>query len=258
MKVIDRELSRDFETLEIYILADTHIGDKLFDRKLVDRFIKHVLGAENRYVIINGDIVNNATKSSISFDYAHELSPDESIDYTVELLKPIKDRILVATEGNHEARTARGDGILLIKRICRELGIEHVYSQGAYLLFVSFGKSRGRDDRYVIYTIYGKHGSGGGTRIGSKANKLEDMFKVVPTADIFVHSHTHEPISFKTESIESNCRYKTYSIKEHLFVNSSAFLSYGGYAEEKGYRPVSTSYPRIILSGTERRAQVLI
>jgi hypothetical protein len=40
--------------------------------------------------------------------------------------------------------------------------------------------------------------------------------------------------------------------KEMLFVNSSATLKYGGYAQANGYKPASLRSPVIHLSGTEK------
>ena len=126
MKVIKHDLPQ-FETLEIYPLADVHIGDSLHDRKRLKQFINEVLEKENRYVIVNGDIINNAVKHGVSDVYAEELTPNQQIEETVNLLNPIKDRILVITEGNHENRTYKQDGILIMYQVAQRLGIFDCY-----------------------------------------------------------------------------------------------------------------------------------
>ncbi len=120
MKVIKHDLPQ-FETLEIYPLADVHIGDPLHDKKRAKQFINEVLEKENRYVIVNGDIINNAVKHGVSDVYAEELTPNQQIEETVNLLNPIKDRILVITEGNHENRTYKQDGILIMYQVAQRL-----------------------------------------------------------------------------------------------------------------------------------------
>jgi predicted MPP superfamily phosphohydrolase len=256
MKVIKHDLPQ-FETLEIYPLADVHIGDSLHDRKRLKQFINEVLEKENRYVIVNGDIINNAVKHGVSDIYAEELNPNEQIDETVSLLAPIKDRILVITEGNHENRTYKQDGILIMYQVAKRLDIFDSYSEGAYLLFVKFGKSQGRNCRKMPYAIYGKHGAGGGRKVGAKAIRLFEMAEVID-ADVFIHSHTHVPMVLRKTFYRVDYRNEKATAIEQLFVNTNAFLKYGGYGEEKGFAPTSTKYPKIILNGIEREAKALI
>lgn len=263
MKIFDVIL-KDFEEIVVLILSDVHIGDMLCDTRRLREFVAEVESKPNVFVIINGDLLDNATIDSKGDSYKQKLTPNEQINKAVEILRPIKDHILVATEGNHEARTSKKAGINLIERVIKELGLtkeagyeRDVYSEGAYLLFVSFGKNRGRDTRQTVYAIYGKHGHGGGKRAGSKANALEDMLNTI-NADIFLHSHTHLPMSFRLCSYTVDYRNRLAHSKEHLFVNSSAFLKYGGYGEALGYRPATTIYPKLILNGKKRNARAVI
>lgn len=256
MKIITRDLPQ-FNTLEIYPLADVHIGDPLHDRKRLDNFVKEVLSQKNRYVIVNGDIINNAVRNSISDIYAEQLNPNQQIDTAVEILEPIKHRILVITDGNHETRTYKQDGILIMYQVAQRLNIFDTYSEGAYLLFVKFGRSQGRDCRKMPYAIYGKHGAGGGRKVGAKAIRLFEMAEVID-ADIFIHSHTHVPIILRKTFFRVDYRNEKATPIEQLFINTNAFLNYGGYGEEKGYAPTSTKYPKIILNGIHREVTAVI
>ncbi|GFN35364.1 metallophosphoesterase [Tepidimicrobium xylanilyticum] len=256
MKIIKHDLPQ-FDTLEIYPLADVHIGDPLHDKKRAKQFINEVLEKENRYVIVNGDIINNAVKHGVSDVYAEELTPNQQIEETVNLLNPIKDRILVITEGNHENRTYKQDGILIMYQVAQRLGIFDCYSEGAYLLFVKFGKSQGRDCRKMPYAIYGKHGSGGGRKVGAKAIRLFEMAEVID-ADIFIHSHTHVPMVLRKTFFRVDYRNEKATQIEQIFINTNGFLNFGGYGEEKGFAPTSTKYPKIILNGIEREVKALI
>lgn len=109
----------------------------------------------------------------------------------------------------------------------------------------------------MIYAIYGKHGAGGGRRPGAKANRLEDMMMVVD-ADIYLHSHTHLPFIMKKAFYRCDYRNRKITKVEKLFVNTNAFLDFGGYGEEKGYSPLSTQYPKIILNGIEREVRAIL
>ena len=256
MKVITADLPQ-YSTLEIYPLADVHTGDPLQDKKRLKEFIAEVLAEDNRYVIVNGDIINNAVRQGVSDIYAEELNPNEQIEATVALLEPVKDRVLVITEGNHENRTYKQDGILIMYQVAQRLGIAHTYSSGAYLLFVKFGKSQGRRCRKMPYAIYGKHGTGGGRKVGAKAIRLFEMAEVID-ADIFLHSHTHVPMVLRKTFYRVDYRNEKATPIEQLFINTNTFLQYGGYGEDAGFAPSSTMYPKIILSGIKRWVKVVI
>jgi len=243
--------------LEIYPLADVHIGDPLHDRKRLNNFVKEVLSQKNRYVIVNGDIINNAVRNSISDIYAEQLNPNQQIDTAVEILEPIKHRILVITEGNHETRTYKQDGILIMYQVAQRLGIFDCYSEGAYLLFVKFGRSQGRDCRKMPYAIYGKHGAGGGRKVGAKAIRLFEMAEIID-ADVFIHSHTHVPMVLRKTFYRVDYRNEKATLIEQLFINTNGFIRYGGYSEDKGFAPTSTIYPKIILDGKERKVKAVI
>ena len=90
-----------------------------------------VLAQENRYIIVNGDIINNAVRHGVSDIYTEVLNPNQQIDATVALLEPVKDRVLVITEGNHENRTYKQDGLLIMYQVAQRLGIADTYSPGA-------------------------------------------------------------------------------------------------------------------------------
>jgi hypothetical protein len=256
LKIITANLPQ-YDTLEIYPLADVHTGDPLQDKKRLKEFFDEVLAEDNRYVIVNGDIINNAVRHGVSDIYAEELNPNEQIDATVALLEPIKDRILCITEGNHENRTYKNDGILIMYQVAQRLGIVDTYTSGAYLLFIKFGKSQGRGCRKMPYAIYGKHGHGGGRKVGAKAIRLFEMAEVID-ADIFLHSHTHVPMVLRKTFHRVDYRNEKATQIEQLFINTNAFLNYGGYAENYGYHPTSTQYPKIILDGVERKTTAVI
>lgn len=237
-----------------------HIGDALVDTKRFSEFVSEA-SEENTYIIINGDIINNAIVNSVSNIYNDIYTPKQQIDIITDVLMPIRHKVLVMCEGNHELRTSKLTNIHLMEEVARRLytkeDADKIYSDEPYLIFLSFGKNQGRDTRKTVYSIYGKHGTGGGKRVGSKANHLEDMLNIV-NADIFISGHTHVPISFRLMSHNVDYRNRKVNEKEHIFVNANAFLKYGGYGEEFGFRPTSTIYPKLFLSGTDRSVRVLV
>lgn len=258
---IKAELSRDLDYIEIHILSDWHIGDVNCKMDEIRAEIEEIKNKPNAFAICNGDLMNNATKSSISDFYAETMTPQDQVDMLVELLSPIKDKILMITRGNHEARTNRESGVDLSAVIAGMLGCLPKYSQDGGVLFVRFGhENRGRKDRSgkprrQQYTIYVTHGAGGGRKEGAKAIRLADMASIVDT-DVYVHSHTHLPMVMKQAYFRINLQKAVIEPVEKLFVNSAGKLDYGGYGQSKEFKPNSTSNPVIVLNGTKREVGV--
>lgn len=245
MKSVTVTLSKDIHRLEIHPFADLHIGDRNCNKKLIRERIEAVKENPNAYIILNGDIINNATTSSVSDTYGEELPPMEQLQRFIELFEPVKDRILCATSGNHENRTYRQDGIDLTYLAMQQFGIANRYASEGIVLFVKFGNTT-KHNRTVCYSVYVTHGSGGGRRPGAKINRLEDMLGIVQ-CDCYIHSHTHTPIIFKASSHTANVTSGTVTKTNHLFVNTSAMLEYGGYGQAQEYKPASLDSPIIYL-----------
>lgn len=121
MKVIKIDLPQDIPELEIHTFADEHIGDEHCDMKrLLDR-IDYVKNTPNAYCIMNGDLLDNATKTSIGDTYTQEFNPMAQLQRAVELFTPIAHKCMCVTHGNHENRTYKKEGINLSYLIAKQL-----------------------------------------------------------------------------------------------------------------------------------------
>lgn len=259
MKTIKIDLPQDITVLEIHTFADEHIGDEHCDiKRLMDR-IEYVKNTPNAYCILNGDILDNATKTSIGDTYMQEFNPMEQLQKANELFAPIKDKILCITHGNHENRTYKKEGINLSYLIAKQLGLADKYTPTSAVLFIRFGKaSNGVKEtngsgnvRKMCYTIYVLHGSGGGRKEGAKAIRLADMASIIDT-DIYIHSHTHLPMVMKQGFHRIDLRNSTVAHVDKLFVNTAANLKYGGYGEAGEFKPSSMETPIIYLDGKRK------
>jgi predicted phosphodiesterase len=260
MKVIKIDLPNELQQLELHIFADEHIGDEHSDMKRLLERIEYVKNTENAYCILNGDIIDNATKTSIGDTYTQEFNPMEQLQKATELFSPIKDKVLCITHGNHENRTYKKEGINLSRLIANQLGLADRYSPTSVVLFIRFGKeASGHKEtngsgkvRKLCYTIYSLHGSGGGRKEGAKAIRLADMASIIDT-DIYIHSHTHLPIIMRQAFHRIDPRNSTVALVDKLFVNTAANLNYGGYGEAGEFKPSSKETPVIYLSGTKKK-----
>ena len=259
MEIIKIDLPRELDYVELHIFADEHIGDEHCDIKRLKERIEYVKNTPNAYCILNGDIIDNATKTSIGDTYSQEMNPMEQLRTATSIFEPIKDKILCITHGNHENRTYRKEGINLSYLIAAQLGLGDKYTPTSAVLFVRFGEaSCGRketngsgDVRKMCYTIYTLHGSGGGRKEGAKAIRLADMASIVD-ADIYIHSHTHLGMIMKQAFHRVDSRNSTVAIVDKLFVNTASNLDYGGYGEAGEFKPSSKMTPIIYLSGKKK------
>jgi predicted phosphodiesterase len=252
MKAVKVNLSKDIEQAQIHVFSDWHVGDKGCKINDIQQQITEVANNPNAYCILNGDLMNNATKTSVSDCYAEVLTPMEQLSELYRLLSPIKDKILLITIGNHEARTYRQDGIDLMRLLARQLDIEDRYCSEGGVLFLRLGKGAERHaEKPYSYTLYVTHGSGGGRKEGAKAVRLADMASIIDV-DIYVHSHTHLPMIMKQSFYRVSQQNSSVAKAEKLFVNTAAQLEYGGYGQTYEFKPNSTANPIIYLSGKKK------
>jgi len=265
MRCIKIDLDRDIKQLNIVPISDWHIGSPKADFKLMQSMVKQIAEDKNTYCILNGDLIENSTKNSVGDVYECELSPMQQIKTAIATLEPIKDKILGATLGNHEARSYKQDGIDLMYFLMSEFKLYDRYDPNAILLFVRFGElQRGIKEtngsgnvRKLCYSLYATHGASGGRTPGAKANGLQRLGQIV-NADVCLISHTHYPMTFKESSYEIDYRNSIVSERETLYVNSGSALGYGGYAERFSLKPSSKAQPIIMLNGTKKEAKAIV
>lgn len=260
MKIIKIDLPRELSSIELHIFADEHLGDACCDVKRLMQRIEYVKNTPNAYCILNGDIIDNATRTSIGDIYHQDLTPMNQLERAVELFSPIANKTLCITHGNHENRTYKSEGINLSSLLARQLGLYERYTPTSAVLFIRLGEeSRGQKEsngsgrvRKICYTAYVLHGSGGGRKEGGKINRLADMASIID-CDFYIHAHTHLPIIMKQAFFRIDPRNNAVALVDKLFVNTAANLNYGGYGEAQEYKPSSKETPVIYLSGRKKQ-----
>lgn len=259
MKVINADLPRELSSIELHTFADEHIGDNHCDLKRLQERIEYVANTPNAYCVLNGDLIDNATKTSIGDCYANEFNPMEQLKTAVALFEPLKDKIIAISHGNHENRTYRKEGIDLSYLLAAQLGLADRYTATSAVIFLRFGEQSGGiketngsgNVRKVCYTLYMLHGSGGGRKEGAKAIRLADMASIID-CDIYLHAHTHLPMVMKQGFFRIDPRNSKVACVEKLFVNTAANLDYGGYGEAGEFKPSSKTSPIIYLNGKKK------
>ena len=222
--------------LRLYVLSDLHIGDSLCDIKKIKEVVDFIKKDRNMYVILLGDILNTALANSKSDIYSEVMNISEAQKLAVELLSPIKDRILAMVSGNHENRVWRETGLDLSLWMAEKLGCEDKYRLGGLALTVDFGKTP-KNRKYRL-KIFGQHGSRGGRKLGGPLSAVEEMDGIVSNADIYIMGHTHQSVQGERRVYQFNSQ-GNLEVQHKCYFNVPAFLKYGGYGYEKGYKPGS-------------------
>lgn len=244
------DLSNELKEIEIIGLGDVHYGSPEHNAKLFDEIIEKIKTQDNLYCILLGDLIECVTKDSVGDLYTQKGTPQTQANYIIEKLKPIKDKILAMTGGNHENRVARTSGFDINYYIAWGLGIEERYIKDSFVLFVKFGKVRGRQRSKQVFSIFVCHGFGGSTKKPSKLKKLVELKDLVTGCDAYLMGHIHDYICTYEETFIVNVQACKTTSKTSCFVSQGAFLDFGGYGYEKGYKPLAKRYG-IITMGYE-------
>ena len=262
MKVIKRQLSDKLKYITLEIIADWHLGSPECNRNEINKQVSRIADNPNMFCILNGDLIDNAIENSVGDVYSQELSPMAQLEVARDTLIPIKDKILCVTgNSNHEGRTYRKTGVNLNALLADSLGLSDYYSDEGVFMFLTLGQLKGyrrsvKIPKPVQYTFYITHGAGGGASVGGKANRLQKLSFI--GSDIIVHSHTHLPLTFKENFFRIDYANAKVIQTTQLFVNSSAMLNYGGYGENKGYKPSALSCPELWLNGSAKEYRCTI
>jgi len=235
MKIIKRDLGPDFESIEVVNMGDLHIGDASFDEKLLDKEIKKIREIKNRFVVLNGDLINNAIRNSVSDIYTEQMSPQAQLEFLVKKFEPIKDKILGISQGNHCFRTYKETGIDILKLFAASMNKLDSYDPDGGIIFISFGKNKYRPEVRHTASLYFTHI--GGVKAG--LTKMADVVDV----DIYFRGHYHNVETKKMDVFRTDKRYKTIRKETKVFVQNGACLAYGGYLQMKGFAPGSSVFP---------------
>ena len=236
---IKLSLPEDSNTIQLYVLCDTHLGDPCADVKLLEEVTNKIKENPNMYVVLLGDILNTAIVNSKSDIYSETLNVSQAQELALKYLLPIKDKILAMTPGNHENRVWKSVGVDISLWLAEKLGVEDRYRNNFLALDIAFGKDTNGSPYHL--KVVGQHGGyGGGRKLGAAMNALEDVDGIVCNSDIYIRAHTHSSVSGERDVYEFTDAGNL--IKHHkTYFNAPAFLKTGGYGLDKGYRPQSTT-----------------
>ena len=135
-KLIVHKFDKD---ITIYPISDVHLGSLEHNKEEWEKFVEVLQSEPNSYVILGGDLLNNATKSSVSNVYEDVLRPMEQKEVMTKYLEPIKHKILCAVSGNHERRSKKEVDSDPIYDIMCKLNLEELYRENMAFMKIMIG-----------------------------------------------------------------------------------------------------------------------
>ncbi len=242
--------------IKIYPISDLHIGAKECLLNEWTKFVRKLKKEPNSYITIQGDMMNNGLKNSVTNIYDEIMSPFEQKRWLVDQLEEVKDKILCVVPGNHERRSTKEVDVRPLYDVCCELGIKDKYRENAAFMVIRIGDKEGNGAKNPTYTLCVLHGSAGGSTTGSSVNKNERFGYVIDNLDVLIVGHSHKVAMTKPEKIHIDTRNKKVSFKSFKLVQATAWTRYGGYALRKQMAPGAHCLQEVILRGKRKSVKV--
>lgn len=253
---------KDFEILQyefenditIVPIADCHIGAKgCMLKELKDR-INQIANTPNQYVVLNGDIIDNAIVNAKSLGiFDNDMTPMEQIIEASKIFMPIKDRILSINSGNHEQRTIANTDINPMYLIACELGLSDKYRDNLAILKIRIGNiAKSKCSTYIVLT---HHGKGSAESITKKGLEFLNTFENV---DCLILSHTHAPRVAKYNKKFIDPHNNKVVDKETTIVVTNSFLGDSSYALKGMMGGVSHSMVEIKLTKQRDKKKIYV
>jgi predicted phosphodiesterase len=223
---------------------------------MIHAAIAWVKEADNRYVVLVGDLLNMATKASVSDTYAQTMSPQAQQDMMVRLLEPIRERIVGVLRGNHDFRAYKESGLDPVANICAIAGLPYFEDEAYLNLKVGHWahNSRANGRTPVNYIGLLDHGTGGGRMSGGKLNSAMRA-RTIFAADFYISGHGHDPIIKPDVRWRPDVKCESIIEEQQFFIVCGASLRRRpaqGYASRFGYRPLAAIWPVLTLDGTKK------
>lgn len=242
--------------LHIYPISDLHLGAAEHMTREWELFCQNLLGDKNAYVILGGDLINNATRNSVSNVFEETIRPREQKKIMAKMLEPIKERILCSVSGNHERRSLKdADDDPSYDIICK-LDRENVYRENIAFVKIQIGKQEGDGAKNPTYVLVVTHGAGGGMLTGSAVNRNERFAYVLDGCDCLVVGHTHKPFITQPAKIKIDPFNNKVTVRPFKVVSSTSWLNWGGYAAKAMMLPTSHAPQMITLRGNKKEIRV--
>ena len=243
MKFVTYDFSDKLDHLYILAIGDWHIGDVLFDEKILKEFLQWV-DENNAYIFLTGDLIENATKNSPSDCYRTTMSPSQQLDIAEDIIRPYRERLLAVVSGNHEWRSRKEVDYEPLSEMVLRLGgrklRDKIYDPDGITVLIRLGHFNRGKIPYSFYITHGKH-----LTTNKRAHDVVDV-------DCYVCGHNHEQEVKLSDFFRLDDRHNKLNQVKRFNVRSGSFRNYGGYEQRSTYPPAHKGAPRLRLDGLKK------
>lgn len=255
-ELICHHIPKNGEDVTVIPIADVHLGAAQQMEEEWIAFLKMVETTPNVYLALAGDLLNNGIKQSVSSIYKERYMPSVAKHMMMEMLEPVKDRILCGVCGNHERRTIKEVDDDPMYDIMFALGKSHLYRENIAFVKIQIGDKNASGLDNPTYTLVVTHGSGGGLLTGAPVNRAERFGFVLDGADALIMGHCHKPFTTQPGKLYIDTRNNKVSIKPFRVVCATSWLDYGGYAAAAMMTPSTHCLTKLILCRSKKEMTV--
>ena len=205
-----------------------HIGAKTADMEMAHAYIDFIR-KEDGFCLLLADNHECAVPQKAWMMFEQDLTPQEQLDASVELFRPIRRNIVGSVTGNHAWRAYHNAGIEMDKEMMTRLGLLHKYYGFQGYIEIPYGKQR--------YKVVFAHGTNIGANIFKNCERLNHSY---PGADLYCASHAHV---LGTTSKETWHHVKgKLELHPFYYVSTGSLLNYPLYAGEALYQPQTKGF----------------
>lgn len=244
------------EDITIIPIADVHLGARECMEQEFIKFIDSIKDKPNVYLVLGGDLINNATRSSVSNIFEETMRPADQKKEMAKILAPVAHKILAAVGGNHERRSGKDADDDPVYDILCKLDREDVYRESMAFVKIQFGEQNGNGALNPTYSLVVTHGAGGGMLTSGAVLRGERFGYAVDGMDALIMGHTHKPFTTVPGKIViDKCNNKV-SVKPFKVINMTSWLEYSAYAAQKMLLPSTHCIHTLTLCGNHKEMVV--
>lgn len=246
----------DREDITIIPVSDVHLGAKECMEEEFRSFISKVREQPNVYLILGGDLINNATRSSVSNIFEETMRPKEQKRAMAEILEPVADRIICAVSGNHERRSGKDADDDPTYDIMAKIDCEDVYRENIAFVKIQMGKVESGGTTNPTYVLAVTHGNGGGMLTSGAVLRGERFAYAISGIDALIFGHTHKTFTTISGKLCVDSHNNKVSVKPFRVINMTSWLEWSGYPVQKMLLPSVHALHTITLCGKHKEMVV--
>ena len=254
MRVVKHQVREPF--CYLYPIADAHLGSKDFGEESESKlrgYLDQVEKTPEARITLVGDIMNTATLTSKGSPHEQRLDLQAQLDLAFKLFKPVRGKIIAASDGWHETALQKYCGYSPTITLCNLLGIEYLGYSGVIVLGVGRHSRPNEKNGWgpnCTYVIYQHHTTGGGATPGGKINRVDRLRLLVANADVYLGAHNHALGAMPVTTHIIDERTGAVEERRQLLVDCGGYVQWNGsYAEAMQLPPLKRGSARIRFEG---------